>query len=63
MLSDYKAKVSDFGYNVGDIKSSYLKHLLIDEYGNNIGFKERNSKFRVNGFMMLMVVVITLNVQ
>ena len=44
MLSDYKAKVSDFGYNVGDIKSSYLKQLLIDEYGNNIGFKERNSK-------------------
>ena len=44
MLSDYKVIVSDYGYDVGDMKSSYLKQLLINEYGTEIGFKERQAK-------------------
>ena len=42
LLVDYKRIVCDYGYHVGDVKSSYLKELLIKEYGDTIGFKERN---------------------
>lgn len=42
LLADYKRIVSDYGYAVGDIKSSYLKDLLINEYQDTIGFKERS---------------------
>lgn len=44
LLADYKRIVGDYGYAVGDIKSSYLKELLIREYGGTIGFKERHDK-------------------
>ena len=42
LLADYKRIVSDYGYTVGDIKSTYLKDLLINEYQETIGFKERS---------------------
>ncbi len=42
LLADYKRIVSDYGYAVGDVKSSYLKDLLINEYQEAIGFKERS---------------------
>ena len=42
LLTDYKRIVGDYGYAVGDMKSSYLKDLLIDEYNEKIGFKERS---------------------
>ena len=32
LLEDYKHIISDYGYLVGDVKSSYLKELLIKEY-------------------------------
>ena len=41
LLEDYKRIVGDFGYPVGDLKSSYIKELLIKEYHERIGFKER----------------------
>ncbi|CAB3995671.1 Hypothetical predicted protein [Paramuricea clavata] len=42
LLANHKRIVSDYGYAVGDIKSSYLKDLLINEYQDTIGFKERS---------------------
>ena len=44
LLSDYKVIVSEYGYPVGNIKSSYVKQILINEYGSDIGFKERAEK-------------------
>ena len=44
LLSDYKVIASEYGYPVGDIKSSYIKQLLISEYGSDIGFQERTEK-------------------
>ena len=41
LLADYKRIVSDYGYPVGDVKSSYLKDLLINEYHDTIGFRSR----------------------
>lgn len=41
LLMDYKHIVGDYGYLVGDVKSSYLKELLINEYHEKIGFKNR----------------------
>ena len=35
LLSVYKRIVGDYGYAVGDVKSSYLKDLLITEYREN----------------------------
>ena len=40
LLSDYKRIISDYGYVAGDVCSSYVKELLIEEYGETIGFKE-----------------------
>ncbi|KAK5933636.1 hypothetical protein CgunFtcFv8_014099 [Champsocephalus gunnari] len=42
LLAEYKRIVGDYGYEVGDVKSSYVKGLLINEYQEKIGFKERN---------------------
>jgi hypothetical protein len=42
LLADYKCIVGDYGYEVGNVKSSYLKDLLINEYQETIGFKERS---------------------
>ena len=44
LLNDYKCIVSDYGYSVGDIRSSYLKEILIHEYGMQVGFHERLQK-------------------
>ena len=44
LLSDYKLVVGDYGLAVGDVKSGYLKQLLIKEYGERIGFKEPRQK-------------------
>ncbi|KAI9517797.1 hypothetical protein NQZ68_000966 [Dissostichus eleginoides] len=41
LLAEYKRIVGDNGYEVGDVKSSYVKGLLINEYQTK-GFKERN---------------------
>ena len=41
LLSDYRRIVGDYGYAVGDVKSSYVKDLLITEYKDKIGFKDR----------------------
>lgn len=40
LLADYIRIVCDYGYVVGDGKSSYLKELLIIEYREKIVFKE-----------------------
>ena len=42
LLADYKRIVSEYGYAVGDVKSSYVKDLLINEYRDKIGFKDRS---------------------
>ena len=42
LLADYKRIISDFGYPVGDVKSFFLKDLLINEYKYAIGFNDRN---------------------
>lgn len=39
LLTDYKRIIGDYGYVVGDVKSSYLKDILINEYKETIGFK------------------------
>ena len=44
LLSDYKVIVSEYGYPVGELKSSYVKQILIEEYGWTIVFKERTEK-------------------
>ena len=44
LLSEYKLVVGDYGLAVGDVKSRYLKQLLIKEYGERIGFKEAHQK-------------------
>jgi hypothetical protein len=44
LLADYKRIVGDYGYAVGDVKSSYLKELLIKEYQDKIGFRSRSDK-------------------
>ena len=44
LLQDYKSIVTNHGYPVGDIKSSYLKELLQSEYKGNIGFHVRNER-------------------
>ena len=41
-VSDYKRIISDYRYVAGDVRSSYVKELLIEEYGETIGFKERS---------------------
>ena len=58
LLDDYKCIVTDYGYPVGAIKSSYVKELLINEYKDDIGFKGR--RIRVSGFMMFLGEEITL---
>ena len=40
LLHDYKCIVGDFGYEVGDMRSSYLKEIIVEEYGTQIGFKD-----------------------
>ena len=40
LLRDYKRIISNHGHN-SLVKSSYLKEILIKEYGQNIGFHER----------------------
>ena len=37
LLAEYKRIVGDYGYEVGDVKSSYVKGLLINEYQETIG--------------------------
>ena len=44
LLSDYKRIVSDYGYPVGEIKSAYIKELLVAEYNGDIGFQKRCEK-------------------
>ena len=39
--ADYKRSVSDYGYPMGDVKSTYLKELLICEYKDTISLKDR----------------------
>ena len=39
LLSDYKVIIGDYGIEVNDMKSSYLKELLVKEYGDSIGFQ------------------------
>ena len=42
LVSDYKRIISEYRYVAGDVHSSYVKELLIEEYGETIGFKERS---------------------
>ena len=44
LLSDYKLAVGDYGLAVGDLKSGYLKQLLIKEYRDRTAFKESCQK-------------------
>ena len=44
LLCEYKLIVGDYGLVVGDVKSGYLKQLLVKEYGDRIGFKEPRQK-------------------
>ena len=51
LLADYRRIVSDYGYPVGNVKSHYVKSLLVKEYKDKIvkeykdkiGFKERSN--------------------
>ena len=38
----YKRIVSDYGYPVGNVKSSLVKELLINEYHEAIGYRSRS---------------------
>ena len=41
LLQEYKQVAAEYGFSVGNLKSSYVKELLIKEYGDSIGFHER----------------------
>ncbi len=43
LLQDYKRIISNYGHN-SEVKSSYLKEILTQEFGKYIGFHERNQK-------------------
>lgn len=43
LLADYSCIVSDYGYPVGNVKLYYVKSLLLKEYKDKIGFKERSN--------------------
>ena len=44
LLREYKQIAAEYGFPVGKVKSSYVKDVLIKEYGDGIGFHERNEK-------------------
>ena len=46
LLDEYVHTAHEFGFLVGNVKSSYIKELLIQEYGEAIGFKSRSEKNR-----------------
>jgi len=43
LLTDYKRIVANYGHDP-QVKSSYLKELLQKEFGDSIGFHQRNQK-------------------
>ena len=43
LLADHRRIVSDYGYPVGNVKSHYVKSLLVKEYKDKIWFKERSN--------------------
>ena len=43
-LHEYRQIAKEYGFDVGKLKSSYVKELLIKEYGDGIGFHERPEK-------------------
>ena len=43
LLNDYRRIISNYGHN-SIVKSSYLKELLLKEFGESIGFHTRNQK-------------------
>ena len=44
LLLEYKSIVSNHGYQVGYMKSSYLKEILVSEFKDDIGFQKRRAK-------------------
>ena len=44
LLFEYKRISLEYGFVCGDAKTSYVKEMLIREYGDLIGFRERNNK-------------------
>ena len=48
LLEDYKQVSLEYGFSVGSMKTSYVKELLVEEYGESIGFhatSRRSSEF------------------
>ena len=41
LLADYKTIVGNYGFSTGCIRSSSIKELLMDEFGERIGFHTR----------------------
>ena len=46
LLQEYKDTANEYGFTVGDLKSSYLKEILVKEFGEAIGFKSRAERNR-----------------
>ena len=44
LLHKYRQIAREFVFEVGKLKSSYVKEVLIEAYGDDIGFYERSEK-------------------
>ena len=44
LLHEYRQIAREFVFQVGKLKSSYVKEVLIKAYGDDIGFYERSEK-------------------
>ena len=44
LLHEYRQIAREFVFEVGKLKSSYVKEVLIKAYGDDIGFYERSEK-------------------
>ena len=44
LLHEYRQIAREYGLDLGKLKSSYVKEVLINEYGDDIGFQERPEK-------------------
>ena len=48
LLQDYTSIISRYGFPTSGVKSSYIKHILIQEFEDKIGFHSRPQRNQVN---------------
>ena len=50
LLLEYKRLAFEYGFTCGEVRGSYIKDMLIREYGELIGFRERKEEKKVSLF-------------